>query len=162
MKLTFKREHIVPELKSTTSFQVIGELVEHLRSVGAISCETADPITLAVRQRESLMSTGLGFGVAIPHASTPLINEVVLAFGRSPKGIDFESPDGKSVRFVALLIVPAREGEKRFLALARVSRLLHGRDIRLSLEQAMDAASISNILNATQLAPAPLQTTNSH
>jgi len=66
MKLNFKNEHIVPELKSATGLQAIGELVEHLVSVGSLPTETAWPIAVAIRQRESSMTTGLGGGIAIP------------------------------------------------------------------------------------------------
>lgn len=151
MNPTFKHKHIVPELKSTTGLQVIGELVDHLVSVGTISSETAAPIAQAVRQRESSMSTGCGFGVAIPHASTPLTSEIIVAFGRSPTGIDFDALDRQPVRLVVLVIVPAQEKEKNFLTLARISRLMHVRDIRVALEQALDADSILNILNGAQL-----------
>ncbi len=160
MKPIFKNEHIIRQLESTTAFHAIGELVDHLVSVRAILSEAAEPIALAVRQRENSMSTGVGFGLAIPHASTPLIPELVAAFGRSHIGIDFDSVDGQAVRLVVLLIVSAREKEKHFLTLSSLSRLLHGRDIRFALERALDGDSISNILNGYQLAadhPAPLQ-----
>jgi mannitol/fructose-specific phosphotransferase system IIA component (Ntr-type) len=154
MKLSFKNEHIIPELKSVTGLQAIGELVEHLVSVGTLSKQSAEPIACAIRQRENLMSTGLGFGIAIPHASTPLITESLMAFGRSPKGIDFDSLDQQPVRLVVLVVVPAREKEKNFLTLARIARFLHSKAIRDALEKADDAVSISNILNETQLLPA--------
>ena len=147
MNLSFKNQHIIPELKSVTGLQAIGELVEHLVSVGTLSMESAGPIAGAIRQRENSMSTGLGFGIAIPHASTPLINEGIVAFGRSRKGIDFDSLDQQPVRLVVLVVVPAREKEKNFLTLARISRFLHGKPVRDALEDAVDADSISNILN---------------
>jgi mannitol/fructose-specific phosphotransferase system IIA component (Ntr-type) len=154
MNLSFKYEHIMPELKSTTGLQAIGELVEHLVSVGTLSPESADPIVLAVRQRERSMSTALGFGVAIPHAATSLISQTILAFGRSREGIDFDSLDNQPVRLVVLVVVPVREREKRFLTLTHISRLLHGKGIRVALEEALDGTSISNILNGAQLIPA--------
>jgi mannitol/fructose-specific phosphotransferase system IIA component (Ntr-type) len=154
MNLTFKIEHIIPELKSMTGQQAIGELVEHLVSVGSIPVDTAQSIAGAIWQRENSMSTGLGFGVAIPHAATALVDETFAAFGRSRAGIDFNSVDGQPVRLVVLLVIPARDKENRFLTLARISRLLHRKDIRVALEGALDRASISEILNATQLLPA--------
>jgi len=154
MHLTFKNKHIIPELKSATGLHAIAELVEHLVSVGTLSTESAEPIIVAITQRENSMSTGLGFGIAIPHASTTLINESIVAFGRSRKGIDFDSLDKEPVRLVVLLVVPAQEKEKNFLTLARISRVLHGRAIRTALEEAVDGDSISNILNGSQLLPA--------
>jgi len=147
MKITFTTEHIIPELKGKNAFQVIGELMEHLVSVGTILPETAEPISLAVKQRETSMSTGIGFGIAIPHASTPLTDEIVLAFGRSSNGIDFDSLDKQPVRLVVLMIVPAREKEKHLPTLASISRLLHNREIRVALQHAQDASQILDILN---------------
>lgn len=155
--LTFKNEHIITELKSSTGIEAIAELVRHLVLVGTLSTESAEPIAGAITQRENSMSTGLGFGVAIPHASTPLINETIVAFGRSRNGIDFDSLDKQPVRLVVLLVIPAREKEKRFLTLARLSRLLRSQAIRSALEEAADGDSISNILNESQLLPAGFQ-----
>jgi mannitol/fructose-specific phosphotransferase system IIA component (Ntr-type) len=160
IKITFKNEHIIPQLESPTALQAIGELVDHLVSVGTLLPEAAGPIAQAIRQRETSMSTGVGFGLAVPHASTPLTTELIVAFGRSHNGIDFDSVDGQAVRLVVLVIAPAREKEKHFLTLSSISRLLHDRDIRLALEQAGDGDSISGILNGNQpvaARPAPLQ-----
>jgi mannitol/fructose-specific phosphotransferase system IIA component (Ntr-type) len=154
MKITFKDEHIVPELKSATGFEIIGELIDHLARVGTIPIDAAAPVTAAVRQRENSMSTGIGFGLAIPHAATPLINELILAFGRSPGGIEFNSLDGQPVRLVMLVLIPAREREKHLLTLAHISRLLHGKEIRAALERAPDGEAITQILNGGSLIPA--------
>jgi mannitol/fructose-specific phosphotransferase system IIA component (Ntr-type) len=153
MKVTFKNEHIVVGLKSSTGFETIDELVGHLTSVGTISAEAAGPIALALRQRENSMSTGIGLGIAIPHAASPLVNDVIVAFGRSAVGIDFDSLDRQPVRFVLLVIVPTREKEKHLLTLAHISRLLHGKDVRAGLESAADTEAIAHILNGGSLIP---------
>jgi len=151
MQLAFKTEHIVPELKSATGLDAIAELVDHLVQAGTISVENAQPIVTAIRERENSMSTGVGFGIALPHASTPLISENIVAFGRSRKGIDFNSLDAQPVSLVVLVIVPASEKEKNFMTLARISRFLHGKSVRESLEQAANTDSISHILNGNPL-----------
>jgi len=153
MKIIFKDKYIVPDLKSTTGFHAIGELVNHLASVGAIAPEIAEPISLAITHREKSMSTGIGFGIAIPHAYTSLSNEIILAFGRSHGGIDFDSLDGQPVRLVVLAVFPAHEKERHLKTLAGISRLLHDKETRAALESARDVEVISSILNERHLAP---------
>jgi mannitol/fructose-specific phosphotransferase system IIA component (Ntr-type) len=147
MNLIFKTDQIIPKLKNATAFQVIGELVNHLVSIGKILPEAKEPISLAIKRRETSMSTGIGFGIAIPHADTDLINEVIVIFGRSVEGIDFDALDKQPVRLVVLVIVPTREKQKHLLTLASISRLLHNREIRVALQNARDADAILNILN---------------
>ena len=154
MNMTFKEEHIIPVLKARNSFEAIGELVEHLVSVGTILPEVAESIAAAVKQRENSMSTGIGFGLAIPHAATPLVHEIVLAFGRSLTGIDFDSVDKQLVQHVVLIITPAGEKQKHLVALARISRLFHDRAIRAALENASTSDAVSDILNGSHLARA--------
>ena len=147
MNITFKDEHIFPALKSTTGFQTIDEIVSLLVAAGAFPAEAREPVSLALQQREKSMTTGIGFGIAIPHAAAPQVNDVVLAFGRSLIGINFDSLDGQPVRLVVLVVVPAGQREKHLPTLARISRLLHGKGIRAALEAAPDAAAIAKIIN---------------
>jgi hypothetical protein len=79
------REQIVPELKATNRWEAIDELIGNLVATGKIQAGDRDAVTAAVKKRETSMSTGIGFGIGIPHASTDLIYEVVGALGRSPR-----------------------------------------------------------------------------
>jgi mannitol/fructose-specific phosphotransferase system IIA component (Ntr-type) len=92
------------------------------------------------------MSTGIGYGIGIPHASTDLIQEVVGAFGRSKTGIDFEALDNQRVTLVVLFLVPLGQFQKHLHTLADIAKLLHQRELRQALEQAPDAAAIYEIL----------------
>ena len=88
------------------------------------------------------MSTGIGYGIGIPHASTDLIGEVVGAFGRSQQRINFDALDGKPVNLVILLLVPQGQFQKHLHAVANIAKLLHRADFRQALEQAPDADAI--------------------
>src|SRR5262245_16296312 len=88
-------EQIVSELKAVTRWEVIDELIEQLVRSAKIQPQHRDAITAVVKKRESSMSTGIGFGIGIPHASTDLIYEVVGAFGRSRKGVNFDALDNQ-------------------------------------------------------------------
>ena len=151
MKITFKSEHIIAELNGTTAFAVIDELVHHLASIGTISPETKEAVAVAVKRRESSMSTGIGHGIAIPHAATPLVAEAVIAFGRSVEGVEFDSLDRQPVRLIMLMIIPAARREAHLPTLARISRGLQRKETRDALQGAVDAEAIAGILNENSL-----------
>ena len=92
------------------------------------------------------MSTGIGVGIGIPHASTDLITDVVAAFGRSKTGIDFEALDNQPVSLVTLFLVPQGQFQKHLHTLADIAKLLHKKELRQKLESADDAAAIWRIL----------------
>ena len=100
------REQIVPELKASNRWEAIDELIGNLVATGKIQPGDRDAVTAAVKKRETSMSTGIGFGIGIPHASTDLIYEVVGALGRSPKGVNFDALDNQPVKLVMLFLVP--------------------------------------------------------
>src|SRR5882724_704086 len=87
------KAQIVPDLKATNRWEAIDELIGNLVATGKIQPGDRDAVTAAVKKRETSMSTGIGFGIGIPHASTDLIYEVVGALGRSAKGVNFDALD---------------------------------------------------------------------
>src|SRR5882762_5004549 len=88
-------QQILPDMQAGDRWLAIEELIKNLVATGKIKAETQEAITTVVKKRESSMSTGIGFGIGIPHASTDLITEVVGVLGRSKKGIAFDSLDHK-------------------------------------------------------------------
>ena len=96
----------------------------------------------AVLQRERLGSTGVGQGVAIPHARLPGIKQVTGIFARLKTPIDFESIDGRPADLIFMLLAPEDAGAEHLKALARVSRLLRREDVRQRLRAAPDAAAV--------------------
>ena len=79
-------EQIIPEMKATERWSAIVELIDLLVGLGKIKPEDRESILASLKQREETMSTGIGFGIAIPHASSDRIEEVVASFGRSSQG----------------------------------------------------------------------------
>lgn len=136
------KEQIVPDLQATDRWQAIDELIGNLVSTGKIKSEHREAITAVVRKRESSMSTGIGFGIGIPHASTDLIYEVVGALGRSKPGVDFNALDNQPVHLVMLFLVPQGQFQKHLHTLANIAKMLHKSDFRQALEQAPDADSM--------------------
>lgn len=140
------REQILPDLRAKTRWEAIDELIDLLVKTGKIQAEHRDAIAAVVRKRESSMSTGIGFGIGIPHASTDLIFEVVGAFGRSKTGVNFDALDNQPVSLVMLFLVPQGQFQKHLHTLANIAKLLHNREFRQALEQAPDADVMVKII----------------
>ncbi|MGO8700615.1 MAG: PTS sugar transporter subunit IIA [Limisphaerales bacterium] len=145
-------ETIVPDMKSSVRWDSIDELIQNLVDTGKIRPQDRDPIIAVVKKRESSMSTGIGFGIGIPHASTDLISEVVGSMGRSKKGIDFDALDNQPVNLVMLFLVPQGQFQKHLHTLANIAKLLHIKEFRLELEQALDAEAMYEIIKKYSVA----------
>ncbi|MFN3407673.1 MAG: PTS sugar transporter subunit IIA [Limisphaerales bacterium] len=136
------KDQIIPDLQASDRWQAIDELIGNLVATGKIKAEHREAITAVVRKRETSMSTGIGFGIGIPHASTDLIYEVVGALGRSKKGVDFNALDNQPVHLVMLFLVPQGQFQKHLHTLANIAKMLHKSDFRQALEQAPDAEAM--------------------
>ncbi|MBN2507413.1 MAG: PTS sugar transporter subunit IIA [Verrucomicrobia bacterium] len=133
---------ICPEMKASNRWEAIDELIAILVNAGQIQAEYRDAITTVVKRRETSMSTGIGFGIGIPHASTDLITEVIGAFGRSKTGIQFDSLDNQPVHLVMLFLVPQGQFQKHLHTLAKIAKSLHKKEFRQALEDAPDASAM--------------------
>jgi mannitol/fructose-specific phosphotransferase system IIA component (Ntr-type) len=138
--------NILPDMQAAIRWDAIDELVNNLITTGKIKPEYRDPIVAVVKKRESSMSTGIGFGIGIPHASTDLIPEVVGALGRSSQGINFDALDNQPVNLVMLFLVPQGQFQKHLHTLASIAKLLHVKEFRQELEQAPDATAMYQII----------------
>ncbi|MSU62168.1 MAG: PTS sugar transporter subunit IIA [Pedosphaera sp.] len=141
-----QKEQIIPDLQASDRWEAIDEVIDHLIATGKIKPEHRDPIAAVVKKRETSMSTGIGFGIGIPHASTDLIYEVVGALGRSKRGVNFDSLDNQPVNLVMLFLVPQGQFQKHLHTLANIAKLLHKKEFRQALEQAQDAAAMHRII----------------
>lgn len=121
--------HIV-NLQAEDRWEAIDGLVNHLADNNKIKAEFKEPIIAAIKKRESSMSTGIGFGIGIPHAATESVEEVVQIIGRSRKGIRFDALDGKPVHLVVLFLVPQGQFQKHAHILAKLAKQLHREDFR--------------------------------
>ena len=141
-------EQIIPQMQATERWGAIVELVDLLGKVGKIQPADHDVVLHALNQREETMSTGIGFGIAIPHASSDRVTEVVAAFGRSPGGIEFDSLDNAPVKFVVLFVVPRDQFQMHLRTLAAIAKLLNDRSVREALANATDAKDILAIFRS--------------
>src|SRR6059058_681644 len=123
-------DQIIPEMKSTERWDAIVELMDLLVARGQIKPEDRDGILASLKQREETMSTGIGFGIAIPHCSSDRLEKVVAAFGRSSTGIEFDALDNAPVKFVVLFIVPKNQFQTHLRTLASIAKFLNDRSVR--------------------------------
>jgi mannitol/fructose-specific phosphotransferase system IIA component (Ntr-type) len=120
----------------------IVELVDLLVGKEHIKADDRDVVLGALRAREATMSTGIGFGIAIPHASSDRIEQVVACFGRSSQGIEFDALDNAPVKFVVLFVVPKNQFQTHLRTLASIAKFLNDRGTRDSLATAGSAEEI--------------------
>ena len=135
-------ELVIPEMQAGDRWEAIDELIQHLVAHKRIGIEHKEAIAGVVKRREASMSTGIGFGIGIPHASTDLITEVTGAFGRSLGGINFDALDNQPVKLVMLFLVPQGQFQRHLHTLAEIAKLLHRPELRQALEEAPNAAAI--------------------
>ena len=138
-------EQIIPEMKAAERWPAIVELIDLLVSLDKIKGADRESILASLKQREETMSTGIGFGIAIPHASSDRLDEVVASFGRSTGGIEFDALDNAPVKFVVLFIVPKNQFQTHLRTLASIAKFLNDRAVRERLASAKSAEEILSI-----------------
>ena len=144
------KEQVVTDLKATDRWEAIEELIDLLVANGQVDSDHREAVVSVVKKRETSMSTGIGFGIGIPHASTDLIANVTGAFGRSRSGVDFDALDNQPVNLVILFLVPQGQFQKHLHTLAKIAKVLHKKEFRKSLEEAGDAAEMYRIIRDAQ------------
>jgi mannitol/fructose-specific phosphotransferase system IIA component (Ntr-type) len=138
MKLSklLSADQILLDMKAVEHWSAITELVDHLVAIGRLPKEQREPCLAALKSREEWVSTGIGAGVAIPHAFSDTMDEVVAVFGCSKAGLDFESLDHAPVHFVILFIVPRQNYHLHLRTLAAIAKMFTNREIRRQLAEA--------------------------
>jgi PTS system nitrogen regulatory IIA component len=144
MSLDLHSESIVAELAAGTKDGVLAELA----ALVAASCPELNEVEILriLLERERLGSTGIGDGIAIPHGKLRRAHDMVLAFGRSKKGVDFNSLDGRKVHLFFLLLAPDDAAGLHLKTLARISRILKDPAVRKDLLDAPDAATLLHLI----------------
>ncbi len=137
-------------LSSRTKNEVLEELV-NLAADGRPEADAA-AILASVREREQVLSTGIGSGVAIPHGKTPHIDQLVLTAGVAREAIDFDALDGKPVRLFFLLVGPESASGAHVKALSRISRLLRREQLRSDLMAAPNPEAFLQIIQDSETA----------
>jgi fructose-specific phosphotransferase system IIA component len=132
---------VVFNMKATTKEAAIEELVD--LAATSTMVKDRDRLMQDVREREELVTTGVGYGVAFPHAKTRSVKGIVIAFGRNDRGIDFDAMDHKPVHLFFLIAAPEDAIGAHLNVMARLSFLMKSAENRQKL---MDASSPGDVL----------------
>lgn len=136
---------IIPNLETENKKQVINALVDTLGF--DIDTEALEIVRDKVFERESVMSTGVGKGLAIPHCKTSVVSENYAAFALLSDPLDFDSIDGEPVKMIFLLVGPESKHSMHIKLLSRISRLMNSGSFR---EKILNATSSEEIHGAFQ------------
>lgn len=133
MKITemLRREFVLEDLIAQNKHDALAELAGAFAK-GKIKVNP-EAMLHVLLERERLGSTGIGDGIAIPHGKVPGLDEMVVSFGRSREGIEFEAMDGKPVHLFFLLMAPDHSAGHHLKALAKISRMLKDPNFRKNL-----------------------------
>ncbi|TGL97017.1 PTS sugar transporter subunit IIA [Leptospira barantonii] len=126
-------ETIIFNLESGTKEEVISKLLQKAVDTHQIDAENKEEILESLLAREKSMSTGIGSGVAIPHCSVNLVDELKCVMGLNPNGIDFDSIDHQPVHIFILLIVPKTKFQEHIKTLAQIAKALNVKEDREKL-----------------------------
>ena len=136
-------EAIIPDLQSQDKLGILEELATPVTRSAKIAVED---IVRVLRDRERLGSTGIGGGIGIPHGKLRDLDNLLLGFGISRQGVDFESIDHRPTHIFFLLITPENSTGLHLKVLARISRILKDELFKARLMEADDAESLYAIL----------------
>lgn len=139
-----RRDLVVPALSATTKVGILEELADHLAE--ARSDLDKNQLAKVLIDRESLASTAIGQGVAIPHGKLPQLNEILACLGRAKGGVDFDSMDGKPTYLFFVMVAPENSAGAHLKALARISRVFKDEGFRNRLLDAPDADTIFEMI----------------
>ena len=142
----FSSDTVVVDLSVVSQKQLFQDMATRLIEAHDLKIMSRDIVAAAI-ERERLGSTGVGNGVALPHARIEGLDRVIAGFARLSEPMDFDSVDGRPVDLVAFLLAPSDAAGAHLRALARVSRQLRREENRAKLRSAPDALSVFTILS---------------
>lgn len=140
----FKIEFIKADLLAKNKNEALAELVHTIIS-GGLNLDSSSILEI-LKQRENLGSTGIGDGVAIPHGKVSALNDIVVGFGRSVDGINYDSLDGKPVHLLFLLLAPENSAGQHLKVLAKISKMLKDVNFRKKLLKAKSQSELYKII----------------
>jgi fructose-specific phosphotransferase system IIA component len=131
-------------LKAKNQEGAIDEMVDLLATAPEV--KDGEELRRAILERERTMSTGIGLGIAIPHARIASVTEFVIAFGKCPDGIDYDSLDGKPVYYVFLIAGPEHAQQQYLQILAKITLKMKNEQFRQRIMRTNDPQQIHDIL----------------
>ncbi len=137
---------IVPHIAASTRDGAITELIAALDEAGAIPAGTSDDIAAAILAREAQATTGIGHGIAFPHARIKAVKKAIAVLGCRPEGIDFKSLDGQPVDMVLLLLSSSEDADEHLTAMETIFRHVHRQAFRDELKACKTKEEIADMV----------------
>jgi mannitol/fructose-specific phosphotransferase system IIA component (Ntr-type) len=152
MKIThyLPRPQILADLRSADRLGVLEELTQVLVDQGRVPAERRADVVAGLVEREELTSTGLGYGLALPHIKTNAVTKIEIAFGRSVRGIDFASLDGNPAQAFFLVLAPPEMTGEYLKVISLISAFMKDADRRQRLLKAASAEEIFSLLGSAK------------
>ena len=141
-----KEDLIIPVLDVSTKQEALEHITGLLREKGFIKTSDYDEVLNSILERERVMSTGIGKGIAIPHAKFERIDTLLIAFAKLKNELDFESLDHQPVQLIFYLIGPSELANLYVKALARIARLIKTQSLIENLNDTDSVAGIVSII----------------
>ena len=138
--------HFISEMRATAKEEAVRELVGALAAAGKVAEADCKQLVAALMAREQLGSTGIGQGLAVPHAKHERVGNLLVAFGRSARGIEFDSLDGEPVFLIFLLLSSPEAPGQHLEALAYITKLLRDELFCRFLREAKSVQEIVDLL----------------
>jgi len=139
-----QKNGVIIDLKCAGKFEAINAMTRFLCSVNGL--DNADEAAAKIIEREGEMSTGIGLGIAIPHARLAGIDRLYMAAARSNEGIEFDSLDGQAVNLLFVMVSPASTSTEHTQVLSALSRIMSYEEIRNSLMLAETPEEFAEII----------------
>jgi len=139
---------VILELVESDHEEVVLEMISHLAKVGKVASSDCYLYGNAVLERESHVGTGVGSGVAIPHARVKGLKETLVVFGRSDEGVDFDCPDNAPCHLICLMLVPEEKGAQHLQLLSDLSKVFRKSEVRAQFESATSAEEVCSLLSS--------------
>ncbi len=140
----FTRPAFVKKIKSKDKYKAIEELARTFEGSGMVS--DIDAVIDALKERESIMSTGIGYGIAIPHARLASIKNMMFAVGISKKGIEYDSIDNNPVHLVILVLAGEKQHKDYLKLLSSIMTVLKKEKVKERIIASESAEEVIDIL----------------
>ena len=144
-------DHMIPEalllgLHSASRDELFATMADSLAAAGVMDMGSRDALVEKLKERESLSTTGIGDGIAIPHASLDSIEETVIALGVAPDGIDFGALDGKKADVIFMIVGAQRVPRQHLQMLAKIVRVCKDKELMKSIRSETDPKNLLSLL----------------
>ena len=141
-------KNLMAQLEAEDRPQAYRKMLEHLVAKGVIPKDLLPSAEKALQVREEKMTTAMGGGFAIPHATIPKLKQLATLFARCPGGVDCQAMDGKPVKLFFLILVPADQAQVHLQTLATVAKFFNRRGIKTKILEAKEPAEILQLFQS--------------